>query len=225
MDVADDVHASASAASGSTRGSRARRARRRRSGIASRASSAGTAHRSSITAPVIPPSGAAVVCSGHVDPDQLARLESPARITRRRSSRRRCASCSPPIRSGSRRCRARRAGCSSTTRSTARPTRRCSCCSRSRGRPKVASWRDKMFAGDKINGTEDRAVLHVALRNRSEPADPRRRQGRDARGQRACSRRCASSPTACAAARGRATPARRSPTSSTSASAAPTSAR
>ena len=32
----------------------------------------------------------------------------------------------------------------------------------------VASWRDKMFSGSKeLNGTEDRAVLHVALRNRS----------------------------------------------------------
>jgi glucose-6-phosphate isomerase len=31
----------------------------------------------------------------------------------------------------------------------------------------VESWRDKMFHGDKINGTEKRAVLHVALRNRS----------------------------------------------------------
>ena len=31
----------------------------------------------------------------------------------------------------------------------------------------VAGWRDKMFAGAKINGTEDRAVGHVALRNRS----------------------------------------------------------
>ncbi len=30
----------------------------------------------------------------------------------------------------------------------------------------VAQWRDKMFAGEKINGTEGRAVLHVALRNR-----------------------------------------------------------
>ena len=32
---------------------------------------------------------------------------------------------------------------------------------------KVEAWRDKMFAGEKINGSEDRAVLHVALRNRS----------------------------------------------------------
>jgi glucose-6-phosphate isomerase len=31
----------------------------------------------------------------------------------------------------------------------------------------VFDWRDKMFAGEKINRTEDRAVLHVALRNRS----------------------------------------------------------
>src|SRR6476659_1159056 len=31
----------------------------------------------------------------------------------------------------------------------------------------VASWRDKMFTGEKINGTEGRAVLHTALRNRS----------------------------------------------------------
>src|SRR4051812_18637996 len=30
----------------------------------------------------------------------------------------------------------------------------------------VEGWRDKMFAGAKINGTENRAVLHVALRNR-----------------------------------------------------------
>ena len=32
---------------------------------------------------------------------------------------------------------------------------------------KIEEWRDKMFRGDKINLTEDRAVLHVALRNRS----------------------------------------------------------
>jgi glucose-6-phosphate isomerase len=31
----------------------------------------------------------------------------------------------------------------------------------------VVGWRDKMFAGDKINGSERRAVLHTALRNRS----------------------------------------------------------
>jgi glucose-6-phosphate isomerase len=30
----------------------------------------------------------------------------------------------------------------------------------------VFEWRDKMFSGEKINRTEDRAVLHTALRNR-----------------------------------------------------------
>jgi glucose-6-phosphate isomerase len=30
----------------------------------------------------------------------------------------------------------------------------------------VEGWRDRMFAGEKINGTEGRAVLHTALRNR-----------------------------------------------------------
>ena len=33
---------------------------------------------------------------------------------------------------------------------------------------KVETWRDRMFAGEKINLTEDRAVLHTALRNRSD---------------------------------------------------------
>jgi glucose-6-phosphate isomerase len=32
----------------------------------------------------------------------------------------------------------------------------------------VEGWRDRMFAGERINLTEDRAVLHVALRNRSD---------------------------------------------------------
>ena len=31
----------------------------------------------------------------------------------------------------------------------------------------VETWRDRMFAGDKINSTEHRAVLHTALRNRA----------------------------------------------------------
>jgi len=32
---------------------------------------------------------------------------------------------------------------------------------------KIEEWRDRMFRGDKINITENRAVLHIALRNRS----------------------------------------------------------
>src|SRR5207302_7333626 len=31
----------------------------------------------------------------------------------------------------------------------------------------LPGWIGKMFAGEKINITEDRAVLHIALRNRS----------------------------------------------------------
>ena len=31
----------------------------------------------------------------------------------------------------------------------------------------IENWRDKLFSGDKINFTENRSVLHVALRNRS----------------------------------------------------------
>ncbi len=41
----------------------------------------------------------------------------------------------------------------------------------------LEGWRARMFAGEKINTTEDRAVLHVALRNRSNR--PVRVDGRD----------------------------------------------
>ncbi|CAO3418431.1 glucose-6-phosphate isomerase [Azospirillum doebereinerae] len=41
----------------------------------------------------------------------------------------------------------------------------------------VEGWRDRMFAGEPINLTENRAVLHTALRNRSDR--PVRVQGRD----------------------------------------------
>lgn len=34
----------------------------------------------------------------------------------------------------------------------------------------ISAWRDKMFSGEKINITEDRAVLHTALRNRANTA-------------------------------------------------------
>lgn len=43
----------------------------------------------------------------------------------------------------------------------------------------VESWRDKMFAAEHINATEDRAVMHVALRDRS--AKPIMIDGEDAR--------------------------------------------
>jgi glucose-6-phosphate isomerase len=41
----------------------------------------------------------------------------------------------------------------------------------------VAGWRERMFAGERINTTEDRAVLHTALRNRS--SRPVRVDGQD----------------------------------------------
>jgi len=34
----------------------------------------------------------------------------------------------------------------------------------------IESWREKMFSGERINRTEDRAVLHTALRNRDQHA-------------------------------------------------------
>ena len=43
----------------------------------------------------------------------------------------------------------------------------------------VESWRDKMFAGEHINRTEDRAVMHVALRDQS--TQPIMIDGQDAR--------------------------------------------
>ena len=89
----------------------------------------------------------------------------------------------------------------------------------------VAERRDAMFAGEHINVSEDRAVLHVALRmprNRSlvvDGVDVVQRGARDARPDGGVLRAGA------LGASGAATPANRSATSSTSASAAPTSAR
>ena len=52
------------------------------------------------------------------------------------------------------------------------------------GARRAGHGEEDVFAGEKINFTEDRAVLHIALRNRSNTPDPGRRQGRDAGGQR-----------------------------------------
>jgi len=77
------------------------------------------------------------------------------------------------------------------------------CFSRWRARRRLEQWRDRMFAGEKINGTEDRAVLHVRAAQPLQPAHSRRRQGRDAGGQRGCWRACATSPPGCEAAIGK----------------------
>src|SRR3954465_3006051 len=96
---------------------------------------------------------------------------------------------------------------------------------------------EAMFRGEHINTTEDRAVLHVALRDPPTSGPPA--DGQDARpagGRPATARmsaptctRCSAgwptSPTGCAAASGPGTPASGSGRWSTSASAAPTSVR
>ena len=100
-----------------------------------------------------------------------------------------------------------------------------SCCSSWQAHCGLRERIDAMFRGEKINVTEDRAVLHMALRA---PPGEHHRGRRRRRGAARCTR-CSTdgrpSPTACAAANGRATPASASATSSTSASAAPTSGR
>ena len=91
----------------------------------------------------------------------------------------------------------------------------------------VADRRDAMFRGEHINVTEDRAVLHTALRLPEDAA----RDGRASTARtwsRTCTTCCAgstTSPTGSAPAPGPASPASGSARWSTSASAAPTSAR
>ena len=88
----------------------------------------------------------------------------------------------------------------------------------------VPDKRDAMFRGEHINVSEDRPVLHVALRmpaGESLVVDGTDVVARCTR----CSAGWRTSPTGSGQATGRATPASRSGTSSTSASADPTSAR
>ncbi len=69
----------------------------------------------------------------------------------------------------------------SITRSSGSPTRRNACSSPSRKNPTFAARIDAMFRGEKINGTENRAALHVALRAPKGDVDRRRRRGCRAR--------------------------------------------
>ena len=84
---------------------------------------------------------------------------------------------------------------------------------------------DAMFRGEKINVTEDRAVLHVALRAPEGAVIEVDGENVVPDGARRCSARWPTSRSGCAAGSGPATPASASATWSTSASAAPTSAR
>ena len=70
---------------------------------------------------------------------------------------------SPTMRGAPSAFRSKRPGSGLTTPRTASPTRRCAC-SHLAGARGVAARRDAMFAGEKINVSENRAVLHVALR-------------------------------------------------------------
>ena len=81
---------------------------------------------------------------------------------------------------------------------------------------------DAMFGGEKINITEDRAVLHVALARREEHRSSSMATTSCPKST-PCSTRWPTSQTGSAVAPGRATPASAFATSSTSASAAPTS--
>ena len=88
--------------------------------------------------------------------------------------------------------------------------------------------RDAMFRGEHINVTEDRAVLHTALRLPEDAAPVTTERGRPGRRRRTCTTCCAgstTSPTGSAPAPGPASPASGSARWSTSASAAPTSGR
>ena len=84
---------------------------------------------------------------------------------------------------------------------------------------------DAMFRGDKINVSEKRAVLHVALRAPRGASILHRRPERRARGPCRARQDGGLSPIGCAAAPGRGIPASASAMSSISASAAPISAR
>ena len=88
----------------------------------------------------------------------------------------------------------------------------------------LEGWRELMFSGVKINNTEGRAVLHVALRNT--PDRPIFVDGEDVMPEVVRVReQMRLSPRRCEAARGAGRPASVSPMSSTSASAARTSVR
>ncbi len=58
----------------------------------------------------------------------------------------------------------RRRASTSTTRRIASPTRPCGCSIELANESGLTQRRDAMFAGEHINVSEDRAVLHVALR-------------------------------------------------------------
>ena len=114
--------------------------------------------------------------------DGLAGVEGASERTTRASRICICAPCLPATRGAPSVSPSRPPGFSSTIRRTASRTRPFACSSslaRARG---VEARRDAMFSGEKINVSENRAVLHVALRAPRDQHVSRRRQGRRARG-------------------------------------------
>ena len=75
-----------------------------------------------------------------------------------------CGSCSPKILGAANGWRLRRWGSISTTPRIASPTKHCVCCCNWRRSPASPRQTAAMFRGDRINVTENRSVLHVALR-------------------------------------------------------------
>ena len=106
-------------------------------------------------------------------------LEANVRGSHARSLRRRSRARQAPV-------AAARPTSSSITPRTSSPRRPCASCS-IWPRPWICrAGSARMFRGDQINNTEQRAVLHVALRNRSNRPDHGGRRGRDARRSTRC---------------------------------------
>ena len=95
------------------------------------------------------------VAETHRSP-QASRRTAPAGTVRHRPDRGDRSRPSPPAIS------------TSTTANIVSPVRRSACSSTSPGPPEWSDHREAMFAGDHINVSEDRAVLHTALRERRE---------------------------------------------------------
>ena len=103
----------------------------------------------------------------HRDPttDRPTGLVGAARAPGADRQRRTCASCSPPTRErGETLHRAGLRASTSTTPRTASPPTPCALLLQLADESGLRERIDAMFAGEKINITEDRAVLHVALR-------------------------------------------------------------
>ena len=98
------------------------------------------------------------------DPPRTPGLEGARAPPRRDRGRSTCATCSPTTRPAASASRSRPAASTSTTRRTGSPTRRSSCSASSPARSASPSAARRCSTGERINVTEDRPVLHVALR-------------------------------------------------------------